>query len=110
VVAQMQAQASLPVRTFTIGFSEPDYDESAAAAAVARHLGTEHTALELTPADAMAVIPQLPEIYDEPFADPSQIPTFLVSRLARTAVTVALSGDGGDEFFAGKNPSPSGER
>jgi asparagine synthase (glutamine-hydrolysing) len=110
VVAQMQAQSSRPVRTFTIGFSEPDYDESEHAAAVARHLGTEHMALELTPADAMAVIPQLPEIYDEPFADPSQIPTFLISRLARTGVTVALSGDGGDELFAGYNRYRWGEK
>ncbi|HUF87647.1 MAG TPA: asparagine synthase (glutamine-hydrolyzing) [Thermohalobaculum sp.] len=103
VTALMQAQSSRPVRTFTIGFDMPGYDEAAHARAVAAHLGTEHQELVLTPAEAMAVIPQLPEIFDEPFADSSQIPTFLVSRMTREHVTVALSGDGGDEIFGGYN-------
>jgi asparagine synthase (glutamine-hydrolysing) len=103
VVALMQAQSAQKVRTFTIGFTEPEYDESQHAEAVARHLGTEHTTLKVTPTEALAVIPELPQIWDEPFADSSQIPTLLLSRLTRQRVTVSLSGDGGDELFAGYN-------
>jgi asparagine synthase (glutamine-hydrolysing) len=110
IAAMMQASSATPIQTFSIGFDSGQYNEAHHAAAVAKYLGTNHTELMLTGEDALKVVPRLPEMFDEPFADASQIPTFLVCELARSKVTVALAGDGGDEVFAGYHRYLEGEK
>ena len=110
IVAMMQRHSQRPVRTFNVGFDDPRKDESHHARAVAHHLGTDHTEVRLTGSDALSIVPELPMIFDEPFADASQLPTILVSRIARRDVTVALSGDGGDELFGGYTRYADSER
>jgi asparagine synthase (glutamine-hydrolysing) len=103
VAAHLQKQSNLPVKSFSVGFTDKEFDESQRAARIARHLGTEHNELIVRPADLLSVVDKMPTIFSEPFGDPSAIPTYLVSRFARDQVTVCLSGDGGDELFAGYN-------
>ena len=103
VVALMQRHSTRPVRTFTVAFADQSFDESASAEAVAAHLGTDHTTVEMPPTEVFDIVPRVADIWDEPFSDSSQLPTHLVSQVARRSVTVALSGDGGDELFAGYN-------
>lgn len=109
-VALMQAQSDRPVRTFTVGFADRRLDESEHARAVACHLGTDHTEIQLSPTAALEIVPRLPDVYDEPFADPSQLPTVAIAEVARGHVTVCLSGDGGDEVFGGYNRYTQGQR
>jgi asparagine synthase (glutamine-hydrolysing) len=103
IVSLMQSQTSMPIETFTIGFSEADYNEAIYANKIAKHLGTKHTELYVSSNDALSVVDKLPQIYDEPFSDSSQIPTYLISEMAKKNVTVSLSGDAGDELFGGYN-------
>jgi asparagine synthase (glutamine-hydrolysing) len=110
IVALMQKLSNQPIHTFTVGYSDRAFDESTEAASIASHLGTDHSTLQVSDEDVTQVLPQLPEIWDEPFADPSQIPTLLLSRFTRSNVTVSLSGDGGDELFAGYNRHVSLEK